>query len=413
MSRGRSWNLAPESNRLDDLKIDRDGAVREGTRRWPILVIVGGIAIALAVVFGLLRGREVAEVRTAAARELRTGTQETVLDASGYVTARRQATVSSKVTGKVLEVLIEEGMTVDEGQVLARLDPSNVGANLRLAQAQLASARTARRETEVRWKEAQLELSRVSKLVDQQISSQAELDVSQAEVDSLAARSDRQLDEVAVAQQQVRLWEQELEDLTIRAPFQGVVVAKNAQPGEMISPVSAGGGFTRTGIGTIVDMTSLEIEVDVNEAYINRVRSGQGVVATLDAYPDWKIPCEVIAIIPTADRQKATVQVRIGFSELDPRVLPDMGVKVAFQDTDHTERPVKGVLTPKSALRMDGDQEVVLVVVSDRVERRAVHVARESGQEVMITAGLSAGEPVIVEGPQDLADGYPVKEIRR
>ena len=136
--------------------------------------------------------------------------------------------------------------------------------------------------------------------------------------------------DVVVAERNVALWQQQMDDMIIRAPFDGVVTTKDAQPGEMISPVSAGGGFTRTGIGTIVDMDSLEIEIDVNESYINRVEPGQPVEATLDAYPDWKIPCKVIAIIPTADRQKSTVKVRVGFDQLDPRILPDMSVKVAF-----------------------------------------------------------------------------------
>lgn len=403
--------MVSEDNRLDELKIDRSEVVERKKRWWLILLIFGLVGVLAVVGLGWFRGRAVAQVRTAVAREFQAGTQGTVLNASGYVTARRRATVSSKVTGKVLEVLIEEGMTVEKDQVLARLDPVNVTANVRLSEAQTQAARTALKETSVRLAEARLELTRVRNLVDQQISSQADLDVAMAEVDSIAARLDRQRDEVAVAEQQARLWRQELEDLIIRAPFEGVVVAKNAQPGEMISPISAGGGFTRTGIGTIVDMSSLEIEVDVNEAYIHRVAAGQSVVATLDAYPDWKIPCEVIAIIPTADRQKATVKVRIGFSELDPRILPDMGVKVAFQDSGKNAERIDGVVVPKTAVRVDEDQQIVLVVAAERVERRAVHVQSESATDFVITAGLSAGERIIVDGPQDLEDGDLVKEI--
>jgi len=202
----------------------------------------------------------------------------------------------------------------------------------------------------------------------------------------------------------------------IRAPFAGVIVAKNAQPGEMISPISAGGGFTRTGIGTIVDMSSLEIEIDVNEAYINRVAPGQAVEATLDAYPDWKIPCHVIAIIPTADRQRATVEVRVGFDQLDARILPDMGVKVAFQETaPGTGDGVNatGVLVPLKAIRDGGDRDYVLVVVEGRVERRAVATAELRGSDMLVVSGLSSGEVVVVEGPPDLADGDAVQEKLR
>ncbi|MGB6643345.1 MAG: efflux RND transporter periplasmic adaptor subunit, partial [Thermoanaerobaculia bacterium] len=214
-----------------------------------------------------------------------------------------------------------------------------------------------------------------------------------------------------VAARQVAVWQQQLEDMVIRAPFAGVVVAKNAQPGEMISPISAGGGFTRTGIGTIVDMSSLEIEVDVNEAYINRVSAGQQVEARLDSYPDWPIPCHVIAIIPTADRQRATVTVRVGFEELDPRFLPDMGVKVAFQESAAVEGPSSRMVLPKSAVRRDGDRDVVLVVADGRVERRAVTLAETRGEEIYVSTGITAGERVVIAGPADLADGDSVKEI--
>ena len=311
-------------------------------------------------------------------------------------------------------MLIEEGMAVEEGQILALLDTSNVDASLGLAEAQLASSRTALRETEVRIHEARLELGRAERLVEQQVSSQAELDVAKAEFDSLQARLERQRDEVRVSEQQVRLWRQELEDRIIRAPFAGIVVSKNAQPGEMISPVSAGGGFTRTGIGTVVDMNSLEIEVDVNEAYINRVVPQQQVVATLDAYPDWRIPSHVIAIIPTADRQKATVQVRVGFDELDSRILPDMGVKVAFQEISGDNEPAtRGVVVPSVAVRRDRGKDVVLVLSSDRIESRAVELGNDLGDEVLVSAGLGAGEAVVVEGPSDLQDGDRVRELKR
>ena len=407
---GRS-ELDTHDQRLDELRIERSEPAEKPSRRWPLVVVALVFVVGAAAWF--LSRQSLPEVTTARARRTSAQGQGTVLNASGYVTARRQATVSSKVTGKVVDVLIEEGMVVTEGQILARLDTSNVEADLRLAEVQLASARTALRETEVRITEAELELSRVRKLVEQQVSSQADLDMAQAEYDSLQARLDRQQVETRVAEQQVVVWRQELEDRIIRAPFSGVVVSKNAQPGEMISPVSAGGGFTRTGIGTIVDMTSLEIEVDVNEAYINRVSANQPVVATLDAYPDAPIPGHVIAIIPTADRQKATVQVRVAFDVLDSRILPDMGVKVAFQESSDVDEPVPGVAVPAAALRRDRGKDVVLVLSGDSIESRAVEVGGEFEDEVQITAGLDVGEAVIVGGPEHLRDGERVRESKQ
>jgi HlyD family secretion protein len=337
----------------------------------------------------------------------------TVLNASGYVTARRQATVSSKFTGRVTEVLIEEGMEVEEGQVLARLDDSNLRPALALAEAQRVSSERGAAETEALLTEARLNLERTTSLEERQLASDAELDRARALANSLTAQLERKKADVEVAGRQVDIYRQQVEDSIIRAPFAGIVVAKNAQPGEMISPVSAGGGFTRTGIGTIVDMSSLEIEIDVNEAYINRVEPGQAVVATLDAYPDWEIPCHVIAIIPTADRQRATVEVRVGFDELDPRILPDMGVKVAFQETvDEAEstRPAVGVTVPASALRREQGRDYVLVVKDGKAERRAVAAAAGPGGSVTVTNGLAPGETVVVEGPPDLSDGMAVKE---
>lgn len=398
-------------SQLDSLKIDRQPEP-EGSRRGVWIAVAAVLLLVLVAAGWWLARPGAAEVTVAVAREVEIGERQTVLNASGYVTARRQATVSSKVTGKVVEVLIEEGMAVDEGQVLARLDDTNVAAALRLSEAQLDQATAALAETRVRLAEAELNLERAERLVADRVASQADLDAASAEAASLAARLESQGEAVRVAERQVALGRQSLEDTVIRAPFAGIVVAKNAQPGEMISPAAAGGGFTRTGIGTIVDMGSLEIEVDVNEAYINRVRPGQRVTATLDAYPDWAIPCEVIAIIPTADRQKATVQVRIGFTELDERVLPDMGVKVAFQAGDPAAgQSRKVVALPRTALRVEDGQDVVFVVRQGRLERRAVKVGQSEGAEAVILTGLTAGERVVLDGPTDLAEGDEVKEI--
>ena len=399
---------------LDDLRIERDERPASRGRALIGLAVLVAAAAAL-FAWAWLNRADVPTVRAEAAREGRPAgaSAGTVLNASGYVTARRRATVSSKVTGKVVEVNVEEGMAVRQGQVLARLDDSLARAALGLAEAQLASTMKTDKEIEARLREARLSLDRARTLVAQGVAAQSDLDSAEAEVASLEARLAVVRQDVFVAERQVDLQRTELEDLTIRAPFSGVALSKDAQPGEMVSPISAGGGFTRTGISTIVDMSSLEIEVDVNEAYINRVAPRQRVEAVLDAYPDWKIPAHVITIVPTADRQKATVLVRIGFDALDPRILPDMGVKVAFleepeaQPEDDAARP--RLLIPKAALRTSEGRSVVLVLARDRVERRAVSVGEARGDEVEVVAGLTAGERVVVEGPAELRDGTRVR----
>jgi RND family efflux transporter MFP subunit len=402
---------SPKPN-LDDLRIERRERPAPKAKSW---LAVGLVILALAVV-GLifwLKQPKAIEVRTVAAREISSGNVErTVLNASGYVNARREATVSSKVTGKVIEVLIEEGMKVQEGQVLARLDDTNVKASLRLAEAQLDSAGKALEETRVRIKEAEQELTRMGNLVKDKIATQADFDHAEAAALSLKAKLQQQQSDVIVAQRQVAAWEQQMDDTIIRAPFTGIVTSKNAQPGEMISPISAGGGFTRTGICTIVDMASLEIEIDVNESYINRVQAGQPVEATLDAYSDWKIPCKVVAIIPTADRQKSTVKVRVGFDKLDPRILPEMSVKVAFRETasDAAAGAVRGVALPKTAVQRQEGKEVVFVVQNGRAERRAVTVSSSRDDEVVVSAGIAAGEKVLAEWPEGLKAGAAVRE---
>ena len=406
--------MSLEKSTLDTLRIDRTDTGRNvsGTGILWLCVVLVVIALLAGAGWWFYHAKPI-EVRTAVAREASAGRQQTVLNASGYVTARRQATVSSKVTGKVVEVLFEEGTEVKEGQILARLDSSNVVANLRLAEAQAKATQTGLEETRILITEAECELKRIAELIKSRVVSQAELDRANAEADSLKARLARQQDEVEVAQRQVALWEQQMEDIVIRAPFTGIVVAKNAQPGEMISPISAGGGFTRTGICTLVDMQSLEVEVDVNESYINRVRAGQAVQAVLDAYSDWKIPAKVIAIIPAADRQKATVKVRIGFEALDSRMLPDMGVKVAFQSAGSGPVASQGVLIPKTAARRQDNRDVVLVARNGRIERRTITRGEERGEEIMVPAGVAAGEKVVVAGPANLVDGSRITEAKR
>jgi HlyD family secretion protein len=403
--------MDPQKPTLDELRIRRSDKPAPG---FPLQsVVIGCVVLALAaiLIWWLTRPKAV-EVHTAVAREISSGNGEhTVLNASGYVTARRAATVSSKVTGKVVEVLIEEGMKVKEGQVVARLDDTNVKTSLDVAEAQLESARAALDQTRAQLKQADNEFQRITALVKQNIASPSDLDLAESNAKSLQAHLAQQEVDVKVAERNVALWRQNMDDMVIRAPFPGIVTTKDAQPGEMISPVSAGGGFTRTGIGTIVDMDSLEIEIDVNESYINRVEAGQAVAATLDAYPEWKIPCKVIAIIPTADRQKSTVKVRVGFDKLDPRILPEMAVKVAFQDSGgKITAAAHRVMIPKNAVQSLDGKDIVFVVQHGNAERRAVTVTDAQNDDAALSAGVSAGETVIVDPPSGLTDGMAVKE---
>jgi RND family efflux transporter MFP subunit len=400
-------NSNERAERLSSLRIDRD-PVEPGGRRWPWAVAIFVVVAAVAGGVGYWRLPEAVGVRVEPAlAALSQSASASVLDATGYVTARRSATVSAEITGKVREVLIEEGQSVEAGEVLAYLDDSIQRAELELAEAQLESARSALAEIRAQLEEARLNLARMRDLAARQLTSAQDLDAAEATEATLAARLAAGEENVNVAAHVVELRRRQLDVYAIRAPFAGVVIDKNAQPGEMISPISAGGGFTRTGICTIVDMDSVEIEVDVNEAYIQRVKTGQVVSAVLDAYPDSPIPARVIAIVPAADRERATVRVRIGFDERDARILPDMGVKVAFLEAE-TPGPSPadgGVLVPGAAVRGAGEDRYVLVVEADRARRRGIGDLQPSGDRVRIGAGLAAGERVIVGGPADLSDG--------
>ena len=406
--------MADPSESIQQLKIDRS-APPPAASRWPWLLTVAGVAIVGAIIWvlvGALGG--VVEVETDVARKPPSAAiASSVLDASGYVVARRQATISSKVTGKVLEVLVEEGMRVEKDQIVARLDDTTQQAQLAVAAAQAEASRAALEEISAQLRNAGLERDRQRDLARRGLTSQSALDSVEAVFDELAARLATGRENVEVAESNVLLAQDALSNMTIRAPFAGMVVTKNAQPGEMISPISAGGGFTRTGICTIIDNDSLEIEVDVNEAYIQRVSSGQRVSAVLDAYPDWRIPSEVIAIIPTADRQKATVRVRIGFLERDDRILRDMGVKVSFLGSDSptsTTAEIQGVMIPGAALRSDENGDFVWIVRNGAVERRSIELGGPRDRpQLLIKTGLAAGDSVVRTSSAPLSPGQSVK----
>ena len=408
----RSDCMSPDKQTLDELRIDRTSTPANRSRSLLIVLALAIIAVVVAVVSWLNRP-QAAVVRTILVQETGSGGQKTLLNASGYVTARRQATVSSKVTGKVIEVMVEEGMKIEAGQILARIDSSNVEKSLHLAEAHLDVSRKALDETHANLEQAERELARFLQLAANKVASQSDLDRAEAEAKSLRARLERQKADIVVSERDLAQWQQQLDDTVIRAPFAGIVTSKNAQPGEMISPMSAGGSFTRTGICTLVDMSSLEVEVDVNESYINRVEPGQKVEATLDSYPDWHIPSKVIAIIPAADRQKATVKVRVGFEKLESRILPDMGVKVAFQGAEEKQSAGPSITIPKAAIQQRDGRDVVWIARDGRVEKRAVTVGTRRGDEVAVAAGLTGGEKVVVEGADKLAEGARITEAKR
>ncbi len=396
---------------LEALRIDRTALPQRSSNRWWWLILLALVCAGVAVWWVTKDPTLVVKTATVKLQASggSTGSSRTLLNASGYVVARREATVSSKLTGKVIEVNVEEGKKVQAGEIIAKLDASNVETSLRLAEAQAEAAKLALAEIEPNLAYAQAEFKRLSSLAPTSGVSQTELGKMEAELKSFQAKLVRQSAEVTVAQRTVDTWKQQLDDNLIRAPFTGIVTTKNSQPGEMISPMSAG-GFTRTGICTLVDMSSLEIEVDVSESYINRVQPGQPVAATLDAYPEEKFPAKVIAIIPTADRQKATVKVRVGFERIDPRMLPQMGVKVAFQAPEaapsDAPAPAARMLTiPKSAVQQVGGKALAWVLLNGKAERRAITIGSTMGEESTVSAGLSQGEIVVLNPPAELTEG--------
>jgi RND family efflux transporter MFP subunit len=359
------------------------------------------------------------EVATAAKPE-GVGSQ-TLLNASGYVTPRRRATIAAKITGRVTGVFFDEGTHLQEGQLLATLDDADAKRSLDSAKADRNASQATIADYEVQLKNAEIELYRARELHSGGVQSQEALDNATMSADSLRAKIALAKQQVAASVARIAEAQQAVDNCTIRAPFAGIVVSKDAQVGEMVSPVSAGGGFTRTGIATIVDMKSNEIEVDVNESYIARVTPHQRVKATLDAYPDRELDGKVRTVIPTADRQKATVKVRITFDKLEDFILPDMGVKVAFLEdeqpangrgTSKEKSPQALTYIPKSAVRNDSSSRFVLLVRDGRVERRAVSLGMDRGTDVAVLAGISPGDSLVVKGSENLHDGDKV-EVRQ
>src|SRR5271156_3292855 len=395
---------------LGSLRIS-DGQ-RRGGRKGKVFglfaAILGGGLLLAASWFGLTHRKPEVEVATAQ----KVGSDRpALLNASGYVTPRRRATVAAKITGRVTGVFFDEGMHVAQGFVLATLDDSDVRRALDSAKADRNATEAQITDFQVQLKNSELELHRAQELQAAGVQSQETLDNARMAADSLRAKIALTKQQVLASEARIQEAQQAVDNCVIRAPFDGIIVSKDAQVGEMVSPVSAGGGFTRTGIATLVDMNSNEIEVDVNEAYIARVEPGQPVTAILDAYPDWQIPSKVRTVIPTADRQKATVKVRISFLKLDPRILPDMGVKVSFlgNEPDKQVGVAPAALVPSGAVRDESGRKIAFLVKDNQLERRAVTIGNTRGSDAEILAGLTAGDTVVVKGPPNLHDGEAVQ----
>ncbi len=399
----------PKRRDLSGLRIDDSarGARRFNWLTW-IFVGLGILLLASAGVYALRHRAPVVEV--AVAHAVTGSSRAALLNASGYVTPRQRATIAAKITARVDQVLIDEGMHVQAGQVLARLDASDAQRRMTSAKADRDATSAQLADLKVNLTNADKQLVRTKGLFQGGVASQEALDRDQTAADSLRARIASTEGQVVAADARIQVAQQDIDNCTVRAPFAGIIVSKDAQRGEMVSPISAGGGFTRTGIATIVDMNSIEIEVDVNESYISRVKAAQPVTAVLDAYPDWQIPAKVRTVIPTADRQKATVKVRISFDKLDPRILPDMGVKVTFLG-EETPAQQQGatMLVPAAAVRSEDNKQVVLIYRDGRVERRAVRIGNTRDAGVEVLAGVRDGDQVVVKGPEGLHDGDAVE----
>ncbi|MEN4905018.1 efflux RND transporter periplasmic adaptor subunit [Luteimonas sp. TWI1437] len=398
---------------LKELRIDRSAPPPSRRRLWIGLGIAAVVALVLLLAAWLLAPRAIEVETTGVAAASAPGSAGgSVLDASGYVVARRMATVSAKITGRVREVRIEEGQHVQADEILATLDPIDADARRDLSAAQLEAARSQVAGVQAQLTEAAANAERLQALVGQQLVSKAQYEQAVAQRDALRAQLATARRNASVADEQLRISTIGVDDTLVRAPFAGVVIAKAAQPGEIVSPLSAGGGFTRTGIGTIVDMDSLEVEVDVGESYIGRVSPGMPVETTLNAYPDWKIPGSVIAIVPTADRGKATVKVRIALDAKDARIVPDMGATVSFLEQ---ARPAQDADAPRLSrvpatvlAERDGAQ-VVFVIDGDVVRQRTVELGQRIGGNVEIASGVAPGDVLVVDAPDALADGSRVR----
>ena len=409
-----------DSKLLNSLRIAGDEREPEarGVPRWVWIAVAVVLAFVAAggAAWWWFTGRPV-EVRTAAAiapGSVDAAVGGAILQATGYVTARRQATVSTQITGTLTQVLIEEGDVVKQGQVIARLEDSGLRAALGTAEAQVQVTQAQVAQAQAQLAQAQADLARQEELVKSGWISPQAAEQSRTAVKTASAQvqaAQRQSEGARANLQQAKV---NFDYTVVRAPFAGVVTEKAAQVGEIVSPLSAGGGFTRTGVGTIVDMDSLEIDVDVNEAYIGQVLPGMPAQSVLDAYPDWKIASHVIAIVPNADKGKATVKVRVALEQKDARVVPNMAARVSFLPPKAAEgakaaAPPKGALLPPESIVQRDGKAMVFVVAEGQARARAVTVSpQDVGTMKLVSEGVKPGERVVLAPPAELRDGAAV-----
>jgi HlyD family secretion protein len=413
--------MSPDSDKahlIHQLRIDR--AEREdtvaGRRNWglPVIIAVVVIAVAAVILYSRNSAIEVSEATAVAAAA--GGAPAAILQATGYVTAENEATVSSQIPGQLSQVYFQEGEHVHRGQLLARLDDSAQRAALDQARAQLAAAQAQLSQYQVQLAQYQRDFARDAALIGQHLVSEEDFETARTQAATTAAQVKTQQRQVELAQAGLKAAQVQEDYTVVTAPFTGVVIDKAAQMGEMISPIFGGGTFEAAGIATLVDMSSLEVDVDVNEAYIHRVKPGQAATAVLDAYPDWNIPSHVIAIVPTADKSKATVKVRVAFEKLDPRILPDMGVRVSFLQDQSGQSggavaaslPAGTVWVPASAV-VQRDGRAVVFVVRGGKAREASVTPGESQGDLRAVQGIAGGAAVVQSPPERLSDGSRIK----
>jgi RND family efflux transporter MFP subunit len=413
--------MDPKTDLLDKLRIDRTQTPppRGGGRgQRPLMVLGAAVLVAAGAAWMMARpGRGIPVhavlAKAAAADAVAPGVAMagvatpgvSLLDASGYVVALREATVSAKSIYKVSEVVVQEGQAVKQGDLLATLDDSNARAALEQSKAQVKQLEAALAAARLAADDARPSFLRNRTQLAEGLISPESFDAAKTSYDAAQTAELVAEQNLSVAKATVQINQRYEVDTVIKAPFDGVVTVKSAQPGEIVSPQFLGGG----GIAKVVDMDSLEVDVDVGESFINRVYAKQPAVITLNAYPAWQIPADVVAVIPTADRAKATVKVRIGFKVKDSRIVPEMGARVSFLGTSPG---TPGVVLPAEAVQISGDAGIVFVISGNAVERRAVRLGARTADGLTILAGLQPGAMVAVGDFSKLADRSRISIIQ-
>jgi RND family efflux transporter MFP subunit len=406
---------------LSKLRIDRDAPsapVRKALRRNLIifgvaLVIIAGVAFALEA-----RAVPVVHVVTAAASTsgATAAGGATAVTANGYVAARTKASVSAKIPGRLAFLGVSEGSFVHRGDVIARLDNADLLAAISQAQANISSAQASVLEAGADRDQLVREAARLRDIRagDPKLLSAQDLEAATSKAAQAEARYNAAVARKGSADAALQLAQANNDNTIIRAPFTGTVLRKDAEVGEVVAP-SVGGGLTRGAVVTMADFSTLEVEVDVNEAYIGRITNGQLARITLDAYPDTTFRGVVRQVVPTADRQRATVQVKVSITDHDPRILPEMGAKVDFLEptdshaTNAAPAPRASVRIPEAAMKTDGGTSVVWIVRDGRLVRRPITTGPVSGGFLEVRSGLNGGEQLLVSGVDAPADGMRVK----